>query len=366
MADWCADLLHRHPPDFDVLLRLDGWCVRVRCSDRALCKELREYFHTFVTHDAEPEATVYAIQTDAPVLPLSYVAYPRAPGKRGPKEEYCDAPDGRFVRKVRTGMVFAIGEDWRLGAGPCRANINQVINFVNAMHLQRLLEDEGILLHAAGVCFGSDGIALAGLAAAGKSTLALHLIAAGGQFVSNDRLVLRREGQGHTMHGVAKMPRVNPGTILNNPALAHLLSEDRAGHFRALPPEELWQVEDKHDADIEACFGKGRIRLACPASALVILTWKRTEEPTTLSQVDLRDRPDLLAAVAKEPGVFHPPTLVQRLMPHTPEAYLRMLRGLPAYELRGGMDFSTAVELCRSLPYEGAADAVGESHHVRE
>ena len=80
------------------------------------------------------------------------------------------------------------------------------------------------------------GLVIAGFAGAGKSTLALEIMGHGTDFISNDRVMVSRQGQTLTMAGVAKMPRINPGTVLNNPNLASVMNaEDRARFFRPAP-----------------------------------------------------------------------------------------------------------------------------------
>jgi HprK-related kinase B len=116
------------------------------------------------------------------------------------------------------------------------------------------------------------GLALAGLSGMGMSTLALHVMQLGADFVSNDRLMVERRGGGLTMHGVAKMPRVNPGTVLHNPCLAPVIPEEERVRFEDLSPDELWTLEHKYDAFIAECFGPGRFRWVCPMAGIVLST----------------------------------------------------------------------------------------------
>ena len=65
---------------------------------------------------------------------------------------------------------------------------------------------------------------MAGFSGAGKSTLALHVMSLGATFVSNDRVMVAEtpanDSGAPMMYGVAKHPRINPGTAMNNPDLA--------------------------------------------------------------------------------------------------------------------------------------------------
>ena len=68
--------------------------------------------------------------------------------------------------------------------GPCLANDNQIVNFINNRLIEVRLRAGDLLFHAAGVARNGRGLALAGFSGAGKSTLALAIMrlpdAAGG------------------------------------------------------------------------------------------------------------------------------------------------------------------------------------------
>jgi HprK-related kinase B len=105
-------------------------------------------------------------------------------------------------------MVFLMSGREHVAVGDCLANPNQVVNFINSRYLNWLMRDGGLLLHAAGVARGDAGVALTGFPGAGKSTLALHLMREGYNFVSNDRLVIRVDASRLRMDGLPKHPRV--------------------------------------------------------------------------------------------------------------------------------------------------------------
>lgn len=83
----------------------------------------------------------------------------------------------------------------------------------------------------------------------------------GTRFVSNDRLILEDSPDGLIMNGVAKLPRINPGTVLNNPHLASVIPEEEKQTFRDLPEDILWHVERKFDVPIDECFGQENLSL---------------------------------------------------------------------------------------------------------
>ena len=107
-----------------------------------------------------------------------------------------------------------------------------------------------MLCHAAGVVVAGNGMAIAGMSGGGKSTLALHLLGTGAAFCSNDRLLVRSAGSGARMTGVAKQPRINPGTALNNPRLESVLSSERRSELARIEESELWDLEEKYDVDV--------------------------------------------------------------------------------------------------------------------
>jgi HprK-related kinase B len=254
-----------------------------------------------------------------------------------------DFPDGRAVRKRLTGMMFMFGGGCNIALGPCIENDNQVVNFINNRFIQWELERGALLAHAAAVSREGRGLALAGFSGMGKSTLALHLMSRGLHFVSNDRLLIRRTGDQVSMRGVPKLPRINPGTALNNPDLASVIPPEERGAFEDLGPDEIWDLEHKYDVKIDECFGPGRFNLASSFDALAILNWQRDGSSPVLQQVDLDQRRDLLGAVRKNPGLFF-------LSPdgepdYSEEAYIRCLDGVTVFEISGGVDFQSAADL---------------------
>jgi HprK-related kinase B len=150
-------------------------------------------------------------------------------------------------------------------------------------------------------------LALAGFCGAGKTTLALHLMNQNGIFVSNDRLMIEKNSSGLIMHGVAKMPRINPGTVLNNPSLGRITTPEEQARFSKLDEADLWDLVYKLDAPIENCFGPDRFILSAPMQRLVLLNWKRNADPLEIEKVNLTERRDLLPAFIKSVGPFFLP-----------------------------------------------------------
>ena len=200
------------------------------------------------------------------------------------------------------------------------------------------------LAHAAGVIWEGAGIAMAGFSGMGKSTLALHLMSRGAKFVSNDRLLFKKEKNDLNMLGVAKLPRINPGTALNNSDLKSVIPPDDKREFSELSEEELWDLEHKYDVFIDKCFGKDKFILSAPMDLIVMLNWQRNEEPISTKFVSFSDRRDLLGAFMKSPGLFYEPEDVLAQESLTEENYIEKLKEFPVLEISGGVNFERAVK----------------------
>lgn len=364
---------------FGLRLRLEELSLDVRTNSEAVAEELREYFAEFVVQAAfagerpPGAADLRFLFLDGPVAepPVELAVRPSAPGKRPDKERWADLPGlpgrgggpaGRIVRKQATGMLFLFGGDRNVAIGPCADNRNQLVNFLCARYMERRLAAGWALGHAAGVAREGRALALCGFAGMGKSTLALHLLTRGLDFVSNDRVLIEPGAAGGclpVLHGIPKHPRVNPGTALGNPELAGPLAaalpEASRRSYGSLAPEALRAVEDKFDARIDACFGPGRFRLAARLAGLVVLNWTHGPGvgsgggPFCARRVDLRLRPDLLSALRKPPGVFYLPWAIGELARLTPEACLEALDGATVLEFSGAADFSAGAAACLDI-----------------
>jgi HprK-related kinase B len=332
-----------------IALEFDHLVVGVRSNSRDLIDALNTYFTGFSRADDRPaDIEVLAVERPLLVLDLDWRIHEPEPGKGRVKEEYVDLPDGRVVKKTKTGMIFAFGNGHNLAVGPCLENDNQVINFINNRLLEWRLRQGDLLAHAAAVLYEGKGLSLCGFSGAGKSTLALHLMSLGTTFVSNDRLTVEDRGDHIHMHGVPKLPRINPGTALNNPDLIQVIPEEEKQEFADLTEDEIWTLEHKYDASIEECFGPDRFQLSGPMDAMVILNWKRGAGPHDLHAVDINQRADLLPAVMKSPGVFYSPSEPEPK--HDPAQYQAILSRVTVFEISGGVDFlKAAAELLEAM-----------------
>lgn len=355
VSGWIDALLEGRRLHHSLRFDFEGCIIEVRCDSDELLKELAFYYKEFICRPGTAvDIQIQAIEQREPRLPLDYTRKQPDPGKTRIKEEYVDFPDGRVVRKRLTGMHFLFSGERHLAIGPCLSNPNQVINFVNNRFIQWQLNRRNLLCHAAAVARDARGLAMAGFSGMGKSTLALELMGRDLVFISNDRLMIRRDDRGALqMLGVPKLPRINPGTVLNNPYLESVMPEDEREQVERLSPQELWDLEQKYDVFIDECFGQGKYRLGAEMVGLVLLNWQRDGAPLTVARVDLDGRRDLLGAFSKEVGLFF-----QR-DPRTPEPrfepgnYIDVMGACPVFELSGGVDFPRAADLCLEFLHSG-------------
>ncbi len=340
----------------------EEFAIRVASNSPELIASLKEYFGGFVGKAGDPGLEVLAIEMPAADLELDWTIKQPDPGKSKIKEEYFDFADGRLVRKRLTGVIFAMANDLNLAFGPCLANSNQVINFINNRYIEWQLQHGGLLAHAAGVELNGRGMAIAGFSGMGKSTLALQLMNRGCRFVSNDRLVIRSAGDTGKleMFGIAKHPRVNPGTVLNNAELAEVMPAEKRKALAAIPPDELWELEQKYDVIIDDVYGEDRFVLRTSLDVIILLNWQRDSRALTAQRVDLQRRRDLLGAIMKQPGLFYRATAGVR-EEFDEDCYLELLPVAAAFELSGGVNFEKAASFCMRLLQGDRADTEVDS-----
>ncbi|HAS89182.1 MAG TPA: HprK-related kinase B, partial [Desulfovibrio sp.] len=314
---------------------------------------LKNYFKEFLISAGNSDILITAHESPKADLDLEYAVKQPEPGKTKIKDEFCNLADGRVVYKRLTGMTFVFGGGENIAIGPCMENSNQLINFINNQFIAYKLNHGCYLGHAAGVLENGRGIAMAGFSGMGKSTLALHLMSRGTTFVSNDRIMIEAGNDSLTMYGVAKQPRINPGTALNNPDLTCIIDPEDRKNFIAMPKEELWELEHKYDALIDQCYGKDKFVLKAPLDGLVILNWQRDSSETVIKKVNPQKRKDLLPALMKAPGLFYLPDSPENEINPDVDGYADFLSKTTLIEISGGVDFDKAADACLKFMWKG-------------
>ena len=170
------------------------------------------------------------------------------------------------------------------GAHPLPARV-RLMRVVREYAHNHSLATGGLILHASAVALGGHAVAIAGAKGAGKTTLALRMLAAPGvEYLSNDRVLVRT---GHDAVRAVAVPTVialRPGTRRLLPELAAEL--ERAGDFREsarerrdrgpAPPDvtgDTWRTSSE-----QVCFCLGRPRRAAASLACVLFP-SRTPVP---------------------------------------------------------------------------------------
>lgn len=338
-----------------LLLPLTDYAIAIRSNSRELLTILADYFHVDMTLElGSAELEVQAIETDDYLeVGEHWPDWAREAGKTGRKETFLDAEEGRFIYKIKTGMVFWQNANQPVAFGPVEQYPNQVVNFVLSQYLNHHLRQGWLLGHAAGLQIENKGIAIAGLSGGGKSTLMLHLLEQGQHFISNDRLLIKPQTTGKTtrpghfwMRGIPKQPRINPGTIVHNERLHSLIPAERRHQLLALSSSKLRHLEEKYDADVNQLFHADCTQSQAPLHLLVILNWSaKADQPTQAHRTTLAQSPELLPALMKSAGPFFADAQGQFLPNQTPadaESYLTQLANLPCLEISGHLDFSLA------------------------
>ncbi|MEA3405237.1 MAG: HprK-related kinase B [Pseudomonadota bacterium] len=344
---------------------------RIHSNSQKLLGLLEDYFHTLaqsqtsnIKHENLTEIHVYETDQLADLIAQTqWTDWKREGGKVGRKDAILDSEWNdqrlRLLYKVKTGMLFLQpGPDAHhqlipLALGPAEANSSQIINFILTQHLNQHLRLDWQLGHTSGMQIQQKGLAFAGLSGGGKSTLMLHLLAQAEHFISNDRLLLKRHNNRLMMRGIPKQPRINPGTIVHNPRLHSLMSERERNEYLALPSETLRAIEKKYDAPVHYLYHKDCYLAESPLDALFILNWQaHSSQPTSVSQVKITERIDLLPAIMKSPGPFYATAesgFLKNGAPLVEANYLKLLQATTVYEITGKIDFEAAQQQILAL-----------------
>lgn len=330
-------------------LRFLNFVVQVESNETEILEGLKDYYQFFtVPNPKRVNVRVLAFEETTLSIDFPLETKKPEPGKTKIKEQFHEEDGMLWVHKIQTGVNLVHIDDQAVAQGPLLSNLNQLINFINNLFMDHhLLNSKGQLFHAAGLTSNGKGIGFAGNSGKGKSTLCLHLLGDGVDFVSNDRLMVEMVDGKLSMTGVPKYPRINPGTIMNNPRLLSLLYPKQYERYQSLAVDELWDLEEKYDAMIEHLYNDCHFKLSSEMKGFVLLDWDRTlDEPTRLEPINTESITPLLPSVMKRPGILAPQSR-KRLDRSTAQEWLDLLEKTKVVVLRGGVDFSQAVDLVR-------------------
>lgn len=269
---------------------------------------LSNYFRQYLVSPSSPPDIVLQAVRGAPSYDARQMRmWERASAKgRVPKESTYERDGVRFILKNRTGMLIALGERRAAITGDIDRHLNQVVNLIATLFGISMVERGYAMVHAAAVVErDGDGVLIfLGSSGSGKSSVGLKLIEDGGyDFLSNDRVLMRKGKKGVHVVGLPKKPRVNPGTLLASASLRRLLPSKKRPAYEALSPGELWLVEDKHDVDVGRVLG-ARERLEGWLARAYSLEWKPGGRGFAMEGLDTEGALAAMRVTRKDFGPF--------------------------------------------------------------
>lgn len=321
--------------------KFNNTVFKVSSNSGLLLKELNNYFKEWLVNPTENFIHLFADHNPDLGFDFPFENYQET-GKKRIKEQYYDEGRIRLVKKTKTGVHFGIEGNNCFAFGNLEKYPNQLINFMNAVFMEKNLDDQSLLFHAAGVAKDGKGLVIAAKSGKGKSTTALKILNQGLDFISNDRVIISNSGAGFDMIGVPKHPRVNPGTLLNNEKVKHILHQPQ--RFEEMSQQEIWDFEEKYDVLVDEVYGKGKFKLKSKSMGLLIIDWGDSEAELELNELELNKRPDLLPAIMKTPSLMTPMAF-GKFKNKSEKDYLNFLNGFPVFILEGKIDTEKGLKL---------------------
>jgi HprK-related kinase B len=320
-----------------VALHFDDCTVMVETEDSGIVGKLRRYFGDFAAdpQDGDRPRTLLRVIEEDPTEPEEGLIAWMEKGK----DAFLDLPSGRFVRKMRTGVTISIQEDfwssvWTM-RGPVNRNFGQVVNMIGNIYGLHVMDRGGAMIHASAIADHQGGaLAIMAQSGMGKSSVAVRLMEQGFDFISNDRVILEPPLAGDNViaHGLPKLPRVNPGTLLDGENTRVVLDPAVRDRYAALPREELWKVEDKYDLEVDRVLGR-RWLLSGELKAGLVLNWRHGGDGIRLQRLTSGQALTELKQVGKNFGVFD-----VRLVSRSETALADTARRVPIYRVTGRAD----------------------------
>ncbi|WP_235963516.1 HprK-related kinase B [Marinomonas colpomeniae] len=337
--------------------------VNVHTNQAVILDELNDYYKSYrQSSENEQSINIYAIEHGEVIESVEWLDVPREAGKQGKKEGYLDCFsenevfEGRWIKKFKTGMLLLQRVESPVAIGPCIENMAQIINFINNQFLNLHLRAGYLLGHASAFSVNGNLTAIAAGSGGGKSTLMLRCLEKETrEFITNDRILIQHSADGVKAVGVAKLPRVNPGTLLHSHGhrLRHILTKERQQQLLDMLPADLWVLEEKYDVQIEDEYGPNRVGLTGKLVNLIMLDWSFSSgKPTQIERVDLSLEPKVIEGLRKRPGPFYQDnsgSFVDLIACESVEVYCAELDSVRVFRLTGCIDFDKAYELIDTL-----------------
>jgi HprK-related kinase B len=322
--------------DERLLLRFGSFTVAVVSPDARVRERLRLYFRPFASlpPDGSPADVTLQVALGEPLAP----PVPLRPWDAKGKESFADVGRRRLVRKDRTGAMIVVQDGrWSI-TGDVQRRFSQVVNLIGTAYGVSLLDSGGTMLHASAVVRDRQALAVVGQSGSGKSSVAVRLLERGFDFLTNDRLIVLPAGRGVTAHGLPKLPRVNPGTLLASERTRALVEAGARRRYERLSKDELWRVEDKYDLDVGAALGR-RWVLSTPLAAALVLEWRAAGSGLSIERLDAGRALEALRPAAKSFGPFD-----LRLAERSDAALQVLARRVPVYRVTGARDPTALAE----------------------
>jgi HprK-related kinase B len=200
------------------------------------------------------------------------------------------------------------------------------------MYGLRVISRGGAMVHSSYIARDGKGVAIVGQSGSGKSSVAVRLLEEGFDFVSNDRLILDRVGRTVIGYGLPKLPRVNPGTLLGGEMTSRVLDEKSRARYLAMPKDELWKLEEKHDLDVQDALGRHWL-LEAPLACILLLEWRLGNTGLNVERLRPGQALASLRSVVKDFG-----PLDQLLTRRTDSALRETAERVPAFRVTGAAD----------------------------
>lgn len=321
-----------------------GFVVQVQANDYRVISTLDEYFEKF-RHEfpVQIHAIVKAYHDQAEKIEMILKLQEPETEKTKMEEMYFSEKDSLLIHKISTGINFLYKDVERIAHGPILKHMDELINFINQIKLDDLLQKTGgQILKAAGISKNFVGMALSGPSDQDISRLCLKMLGDGIGFLGSECLVLENQDGYLMMNGTPKYPKVSLEVILSQPNLHSVLSQNELDYFSPMSREEILKRKKSYDVRTDQHIQGSDFNFDAELKYLIVFNWETdSEEETSLKEIEIKNRKDILSKVIKRPGLMVPKSK-SRLDSVSDEVYIDLLSKCKVFELRGKVDFDAA------------------------